>query len=114
MLAKVDFSSGWPPARNFDLNLVLIDVDPKIRPGMTAVARIATEKVPNVLLIPSEALFQHDGAPIVYLLDGAEFVERRVEVQRRGKEQSIISGGLTAGERIATRRPGPELIRRAD
>ena len=114
VLAKVDFSSGWPPARNFDLNLVLIDVDPKIRPGMTAVARIATEKVPNVLLIPSEALFQHDGAPIVYLLDGAEFVERRVEVQRRGKEQSIVSAGVRAGDRIATRRPGPELIRRAD
>jgi RND family efflux transporter MFP subunit len=114
VLAKVDFSSGWPPARNFDLNLVLIDVDPKIRPGMTAVARIATEKVPDVLLIPSEALFQRDGAPIVYLLDGAEFVERRVEVQRRGKEQAIVSSGLATGDRIATRRPGPDLIRRTN
>jgi len=44
VLAKVDFTSGWPPPKNFNLNLVLIDVDPKIRPGMTAVARIATER----------------------------------------------------------------------
>ena len=39
--------SRWPPPKNFDLNLVLVDVDPKIRPGMTAVARIATERIPE-------------------------------------------------------------------
>lgn len=111
VLARVDFSSGWPPARNFDLNLVLVDTDPKIRPGMTAVARIATERVPDVLLAPAEALFQRDGAPIVYLLDGAGFVERRVEVQRRGKEQSIIASGLSPGDRVAIRRPPPDLVR---
>ena len=35
VLARVDFSSGWPPPRNFDLGLILLDVDPRIRPGMT-------------------------------------------------------------------------------
>jgi multidrug efflux pump subunit AcrA (membrane-fusion protein) len=114
VLARVDFSSGWPPARNFDLNLVLIDIDPKIRPGMTAVARIATGRVPNVLLVPAEAVFQRDGAPTVYRLDGSQFVETRVEVQRRGKEQSIIASGLVEGDRIASRRPPPDLVRRAN
>jgi HlyD family secretion protein len=112
VLARVDFSSGWPPARNFDLNLILLDADPKIRPGMTAVARIATERLPDVVLVPAESLFQKDGAPIVYRLDGSEFVETRVEVTRRGKEQSIITSGLAPGDRIAQRRPSPELIRR--
>ena len=46
VLAKVDFTSGWPPAKNFDLNLVFVDVDARMRPGMTAVARIATERIP--------------------------------------------------------------------
>lgn len=114
VLARVDFSSGWPPARNFDLNLVLVDTDPRIRPGMTAVARIATERVPDVVLAPAEALFQRDGAPIVYVLDGSEFVERRVTVQRRGREQSIISSGLSPGERVATRRPAPDMVRRGN
>ncbi len=114
VLARVDFSSGWPPARNFDLNLVLIDVDPKIRPGMTGVARIATERVPDVLLVPAESLFQRDGAPIVYRLDGSDFVETRVEIQRRGREQSIIASGIAAGDRIASRRPPPDLVRRAN
>jgi HlyD family secretion protein len=114
VLAKVDFTSGWPPPKNFDLNLVLIDMDPKIRPGMTAVARIATERVNDVVLVPAESIFQHDGAPNVYRLVGSEFVETRVEVKRRGKEQAIITSGVEPGDRIATRRPAPAMIKRAN
>ena len=112
MLARPDYQS-WPPPRNFDLDLVLLDVDPRIRPGMTAVARIATERIPNVVLIPSEAIFQRDGASVVYKLDGFEFQERRVQIQKRGKEQAIVSSGIEPGDRIATRRPSPEMIRRS-
>jgi multidrug efflux pump subunit AcrA (membrane-fusion protein) len=111
VLARADFSS-WPPTRLFDLGLILVDVDPKIRPGMSAIARIATDRVPDVILVPSETVFQRDGYPIVYKLDGSEFVEQRVEVKRRGREQTIIASGVAAGDHIATRRPGPELIRR--
>ena len=114
VLAKIDFTSGWPPPKNFNLNLVLIDVDPKIRPGMTAVARIATERIPDVVLVPSEAIFQRDGAPNVYRLVGSEFVPTRVEVKRRGREQTILSSGVELGDRIATRRPAAEMIRRAN
>jgi HlyD family secretion protein len=112
VLAKVDFSSGWPPAKNFDLNLVFLDMDPRMRPGMTAVARIATERVPDVVLVPSESIFQRDGAPIVYKLDGSMFVETPVTIRKRGKEQAIIDAGVHPNDRIATRRPGVELIRR--
>jgi multidrug efflux pump subunit AcrA (membrane-fusion protein) len=114
MLARVDYQGIWPPPRNFDLDLVLLDVDPRIRPGMTAVARIATERIPNVVLIPSEAIFQRDGGSIVYELDGSEFEERRVQITKRGKEQAVIGSGIEPGVRIATRRPSPELIRRSE
>lgn len=114
VLARVDFSSGWPPARNFDLNLVLVDVDPKIRPGMTAVARIAIERVPDVILVPADAIFQRDGAPVVYRLDGSEFVETRIAVQRRGKEQSIVASGVQPGDRVARRRPSADMLRSAN
>ena len=114
LLARVDFSSGWPPPKNFDLGLVLLDADPRIRPGMTAVARIATEKVPDMVLVPTEALFQKDGSPVVYVLEGSKFVERRVQVSRRGKEQAAIASGLEPGVKVAIRRPTPELIRRSE
>jgi HlyD family secretion protein len=111
VLAKVDYSSGWPPTRNFELGLVLNEADPKIRPGMSAVARIATDTVPDVLLVPSDAVFQRDGHPIVYKLDGSEFEEQEVKVSRRGKEQTIITSGVSQGDRVATRKPPPEMIR---
>jgi multidrug efflux pump subunit AcrA (membrane-fusion protein) len=112
VLAKVDFSAGWPPQKNFDLGLVLKDPDPRIRPGMTATARIATDRVPSVLLAPSEAVFQRDGRPVVYKLRGSLFDEQHIEVARRGREQVIIAAGVDKGDRLATRRPEPDQIRR--
>lgn len=114
LLARVDFSAGWPPPRNFSLGLVLLDVDPKIRPGMTAIARIATERVPDVFLVPAEAVFQKDGSPVVYVLDGWGFIERRVQITRRGREQAAVTAGLGAGDRLATQRPGVDLVRRSE
>jgi HlyD family secretion protein len=113
VLARVDFSSGWPPPKNFDLRLVLLETDPRIRPGMTAVARIATDRIPNVVLVPSEAIFQQDGAPVVYVLKGSAFVEQPVQLSRRGKEQAAVASGVEPGMRVASRRPTPEMIRRS-
>jgi hypothetical protein len=112
LLARVDFASGWPPPKNFDLGLVLLEVDPKIRPGMTAVARIATARVADVVLVPAESVFQRDGSPVVYALSGGGFDERRVEISRRGKEQAIVMSGVMPGDRVATRRPPAEIVRR--
>ncbi len=112
LLARPDFNAGWPPPKNFDLDLVLLEIDPKIRPGMTAVARIATERVPDVTIVPAEAIFQRDGKPVVYRLSGSRFDERRVEVTRRGREQAIVTSGVSPGERVATKRPPAETVRR--
>ena len=112
VLARVDFSSGWPPVRNFDLGLILDERDPRIRPGMTATARIAADKLPNVTLVPAEAIFQKDGRPVVYRLRGSKFDEQPVEIVRRGREQAAVSAGVRAGDKLAVRRPDADLIRR--
>jgi RND family efflux transporter MFP subunit len=112
LLAKPDFSAGWPPPKNFDLDLVLLEVDPKIRPGMTAVARVATDRVPDVTLVPVDAIFQRNGAPVVYRLGGSTFEERTVEIARRGKEQAIVNTGVAPGDRVATKRPPVDSVRR--
>ena len=111
VLAKVDFSSGWPPVKNFDLGLVLNDHDPRIRPGMSAVARIAADRLPNVMLVPAEAIFQHDGRSVVYRLHGSKFDERPIQIIRRGREQAAVSSGVSAGDRLASSRPDPQLVR---
>ncbi len=112
VLARVDFSSGWPPVRNFDLGLILNERDPRIRPGMTATARIAADRLPNVTLVPAEAIFQKDGRPIVFRLNGSKFDEQSIEIMRRGREQAAVGAGVKPGDRLAVRRPDPDLIRK--
>jgi multidrug efflux pump subunit AcrA (membrane-fusion protein) len=111
VLARPDFSS-WPPTRLFDLGLVLLDTDAKIRPGMAAIARIPTDRVPDVVLVPTETIFQKDGRPVVYRLDGTAFEEVAVDVARRGAEMAILKSGVAPGDHIAARRPGADLVRR--
>ena len=111
VLARVDFSSGWPPVRNFDLGLVLQDRDARIRPGMTATARIAADRLPNMTLVPAETIFQHNGRPVVYRLHGTKFDEQPIEIVRRGREQAAVSAGVQAGDRLASHRPDAALLR---
>ena len=113
VLARVDFSSGWPPVRNFDLGLVLADPDSRIKPGMTATARIAADRLPDSTLVPVEAIFQKDGRPVVYRLNGSKFDEQPIDIVRRGREQAAVTNGVSAGDKLAVRRPDPDLLRRA-
>jgi multidrug efflux pump subunit AcrA (membrane-fusion protein) len=79
---------------------------------MTATARIAADRMANVTLVPAEAIFQKDGRPVVYRLRGSKFDEQIVEIVRRGREQAAVSAGVSAGDKLAVRRPEPDLIRR--
>jgi RND family efflux transporter MFP subunit len=104
VLAKVDFSS-WPATKNFALNLSFQDPDARLRPGMSAAARIAVGSIPDVLMVPNDAVFIVDGRPSVYLLKGKTFVPVTVEIIRRGREQVAVKAPISAGDRVALTRP---------
>jgi len=104
-LAKADYSS-WPPSKMFDLKISLKDPDERLRPGMSAVARIAVGSLADVLLVPIGTVFKaNDGSDIVFRLAGRRFESVPVEVVRRGREQAAIQSGLKEGDRIAVTRP---------
>jgi hypothetical protein len=105
VLARVDFSSGWPPAKNFDLRMTISDADARLRPGMSAVARIAVGKIPDMLLVPAGAVFPAEGRLVVYVRRGRSFVELPVEVVRRGREQVAVKADLAPGDRVALVKP---------
>jgi multidrug efflux pump subunit AcrA (membrane-fusion protein) len=110
-LAKGDFS-GWPPKKNFDMAIQIDNPDPRIRPGMSATARVAVERLPNSIVIPAEASFVKAGRNIAYVLRGSKFEERVIEIARRGGGQLVIAKGLKAGERVATK--DPTLLEKED
>jgi hypothetical protein len=104
VLARVDYSS-WPPVKNFDLKLTFTDADARLRPGMSAAARIAVGQLADMLLVPAQAVFLVDGRAVVYRLEGRSFAVLPVEVVKRNKEQAAIKGALRVGDRLAIVKP---------
>jgi len=106
-LAKLDYSS-WPFTKNFDIALQIQENDSRIRPGLSASARIAVEKIPDAVLVPAAAVFERNGRSLAYVLHGSRFEERTVEVGRRGRTDILIAKGLQPGEKVALKDPTQE------
>ena len=108
-LAKIDFSGGWPPVKNFDLIVALDHLDNRLRPGMSVTERIAVQRIPNVILVPSEAVFTRNGRDVVYVEEGAKgsnnFSEHPVIIGHRGGGQIEIKSGVQPGVRVALKDP---------
>lgn len=105
VLARVDFNSGWPLAKMFDLKLTFKKFDARLRPGMSAVARIPVGRLPNVLLVPAAAMFTVDGKPVVYVERGGDYVPTDVQIIRRGRDQIALAGGVEPGDKVALTQP---------
>jgi len=101
LLARIDFSGGWPPTKQFDLKITLTNPDKRLSPGMSAVARINVGQIPDVLIVPTNAVFTDGGRPVVYRFGGRDFTPVPVEIVRRSKQQAAVKGDLKAGDRIA-------------
>jgi multidrug efflux pump subunit AcrA (membrane-fusion protein) len=106
LLARVDYSS-WPPVKNFDLRLTFTDADARLRPGMSAAARIAVGHLPDMLLVPTETVFLVDGRARVYRLSasGRAVEPVIVDVVKRNKVQTAVKGPLKAGDKVTLTRP---------
>jgi len=103
-LARLDYSS-WPVKKNFDLTIRLEQLDPRLRPGMSATARVAVERLADSILIPVEAVFEKNGKIVSFVQNNGIFEGQTVEVSRRGEGQALISRGLKPGQRVALKDP---------
>lgn len=106
-LAKADFTS-WPPPRNFDVTVALEELDERLKPGMTATIRIATETLDDMLLVPSQAIFPAGGTDYVYVMGRLTPERRAVVIERRNADRVAIRSGLAPGERVALQDPTKE------
>jgi len=104
MVAKPDFTS-FPPVRNFDAVVALDEGDARLRTGMSASARIELHRLDGVIVVPSPAIFQVDGAPVAYVIRDESAEQRPVTVLRRGRDEIAIASGLQEGDRVALRDP---------
>lgn len=104
-IASLDFSGGWPPARNFTLYVALDQSDPRFKPGITGDVKVLVEKVPDAVIIPAQAMFEKSGENVVYVWRGGEFQEARVQVGRKSGDKILVAKGVSPGEKLALRDP---------
>jgi HlyD family secretion protein len=107
LVATPDFTS-FPPVRNFDVIVTLAESDPRLRSGMSATARLELDRIERTLLVPSNAVFERNGANIVYVVSGGSLEPRPVTIERRGRDRVALAAGVEAGTRIALQPPDGE------
>lgn len=104
-IAQLSFSRLTAPEKSFPAYATLKNVDPRLRPGMSATAEIILERDSSALLIPLRASFLDRGKPAVYVQRGQEFELRPIEVGKRNEDDVIVMKGLSEGEVVALEDP---------
>lgn len=103
--ASLDFGAGWPVPRNFAVELGMAGSDARLTPGMGATIRIAVARVPDGIVIPTNAIFRKAGRTVAYVRRGSKFEETVVEVARQSGDEALIAKGLQQGEQLALKDP---------
>jgi hypothetical protein len=88
-----------PPEQDSQVQLLL-------RPGLLADVEIQVEKLPDVIHVPAQAVFQKNGQFLVYVhgKDG-KFAPRPVQLVKQSESMMVIASGVTAGEIVAMADP---------
>jgi len=73
-----------------------------LRDGMFADVTVSRPRGESVVLVPLEAI-QHDGEEdYVYVVEGKQYLRRKVKLGAQRNGQSVVTEGLKAGEQIVT------------
>jgi hypothetical protein len=88
-----------PPEQDSQVQVLL-------RPGLLADVEIQVEKLPDVIHVPAQAVFQKNGQILVYVHGkNGKFEPRPVELVKQSESMMVISSGVQAGEVVAMADP---------
>jgi len=100
--------------KGYPARIVLKNVDPRVRPGMTANVKIPVASADNVTAVPLEAVFTEKNPDtsqmerFVYVQRGGSFDKRNVKVGVSDFSYAEIQEGLKAGEVVSLELPKDE------
>ncbi|MBA3345189.1 MAG: efflux RND transporter periplasmic adaptor subunit [Gemmatimonadales bacterium] len=77
--------------------------DGALKIGMNAQVAVGTGRQVDGVVIPSSAVLDEDGRPVVYVQpEGERFEKRAIEVGGTSGDRTLVRAGLEAGERVVT------------
>lgn len=90
------------PATRAGRVTVSLDGVPGLRPGATAYVEIVTGVVPDMLLVPQEAILSRDGREMVFVVEQGRAAWRYVTTAGSGRGYAAVTEGVSAGEQVIT------------
>jgi hypothetical protein len=88
-----------PPEQDSQVQVLL-------RPGLLADVEIQVEKLPDVIHVPAQAVFQKNGQFLVYVrAKNGRFEPRPVQLVKQSESMMVIASGVQAGEIVAMADP---------
>ncbi len=105
--------------KGYPARILLKNVDPRVRPGMTANVKIPVASAANVTAVPLGAVFTERNPEtqqmerFVYVQENGKFEKRNVKVGISDFFFAEIQDGLTAGAVVSLEMPKEEIERKA-
>lgn len=85
----------------------------ELKPGLNARVRIVVQRLPDVLFLPLDAVFERGGKSLAYVKQRDGFTPREIETGERNDVAVVVRSGLSEGEAVAlsdpTRYPAKEI-----
>jgi len=94
--------SGWfgSIVKEYETTVWIHDTPPGLRPGLTAEVRILIERLPDVLQVPVQAVFEHLGEFYCLVPDGRQFRAVPVSLGSTNDKYVVVNSGLEEGQQI--------------
>ena len=87
--------------RKFGVTILLDQSDPRLRPGFTSRVVILGDQLPQVLTIPSEAVFDHSGKTVAYVRKEGGWQLQEIKVSAYSEGRAVVENGLSLGAQVA-------------
>jgi len=96
--------------KGFTARIQLTDIDPRVRPGMTAILTIPVASAQNVLAVPLGAIHSDHGERFVFVKQGDDFVARPVVIGITDYANAEVREGLAEGDIVALEHVASDAI----
>ena len=91
--------------KTFEIEVSVDSLSAPAEPGLSARCHIYVKRIPDVIVVPTVGIFERDSLKVVYVQKERKYEERAVALGIGSPKMTIITDGLSEGEKIALIKP---------
>ncbi len=94
-----------PDLRLYKTEVELLEVDPRMRPGMSCNVEILVKEIPEALYVPVQSVFPDGAGHVAFLSEQGTPVKRPVEIGENNGKWVVVAAGLSEGDIVLLAQP---------